>query len=279
MSTQAQLIPDERVPGDLATVPLDVFPLLLPGPAPDHSFIASVQRFGVLQPVALIRALRNEGGPQGYIVAAGRRRIKAARAAELETIPAIVFPRGWAMADVLAIVENEQRSNNPASDVRAIMELARQGASHDEICAATGLPKGTLKKRMKLVGLHSELFRAFEQGQISTSVAEAAARLGEDRQATLYEVLRTTGKLRLKDVKGVLTAQTQEATAMLPDVLFATPGADATVSGDWRKHAGALIEQALAVVPEGQKPGLEYAVQSALQEAQRFLSTALEAGA
>lgn len=98
MTQQLSLIPEKLVTPKARKVILTELPEDLMGPEPEPEFIESVRKFGILQPIGLV-----EGDP--YQVAFGRRRLRAARALELISIPALIYPQGWTPASVLTLIE------------------------------------------------------------------------------------------------------------------------------------------------------------------------------
>lgn len=226
---QISLIPEEAVKGQQEEVALSLLPLSFPGRRVTAAMKGSIARFGVIQPVLLIKA--SEGDNRGvkpderrvYWVADGRSRILNARAAGLESIPALVFSAGYSPSQVLALVANTMRSDNEVTDLLAIEELIGQGATIDQIAEATGLGKATLDKRLKLLGLIPELRAGFEAGKMASSTAEKAAGLPVAEQRELARLLAKNGRLKGKDVAAIRTTVYQASALTLPDELFGTP--------------------------------------------------------
>ena len=102
-----------------------------------RSLTASIQRRGVLQPVLVRRIGRD------LVLVAGERRWRAAKAAGLRTIPAIVRDDGADPLE-LALLENLQREHlDPLDEMEAVAELReRLGCSERELAHVTGRPRG-----------------------------------------------------------------------------------------------------------------------------------------
>ena len=83
----------------------------------------------------------------------------------------------------LTLALHASRSASPASELEAIETiLAIAGADGEtatvkQIAAQTGLSVQTVRRRVRLRSLIADLRRAFDEGRIPASVAEAAARL------------------------------------------------------------------------------------------------------
>lgn len=216
--SQPSLLPEEAVKGQQVEVELARLPSAFPGRRANGPLTESIARFGVIQPVLLI-----EVGEGAYKVADGRNRILNARAAGLETIPALAFPGDYTPAEVLALVANSQRSDNVLTDLQAIEELLGRGATLDAICQATGVNKATVEKRMKLLGLIPELRAGLEAGKMAPTTAERAAGLPLAEQQELARLLAKNGKVKGSDVATVKTTVFQGAMEGLPAELFSTP--------------------------------------------------------
>jgi len=220
------LIPTEQAEPEHRDLQLDFLPpdeeLLSDPPSPE--LIRSIREFGVLQPIIVLDK------PGAWVVAAGRRRIKAARAAGLQFIPALIYPQDWALHEVLTLVENGLRSNNRQVDVEALEGLVLRGASLADIRRATGMPVGTIKSRLKLLKLIPALRKALREGKLRESAATRAARLSPEQQQRLADDLTLNGKVTGNDVSHAAQVERDRAVTVLPPELFSV---EATL--DWRK--------------------------------------------
>ena len=83
----------------------------------------------------------------------------------------------------LALALHATRSASPASELREIEAILKSGdpdgdvATIKEIAAQTGMSVQTVRRRLRLRSLTPAIRDAFEQGRVTASVAEAAARL------------------------------------------------------------------------------------------------------
>lgn len=234
---QVQLIPSERIEGELKKLPLNAFDHFYPGRMTETDMTTSITQFGILQPVLVI-----DHGAQGFEVADGRSRILNARAAGLIYIPAIVYPAGWTSVEVLTIAANTRRHDNYVTDVLMIRELVKKGAQIKDICIATGLDKATAEKRMKLTRLIPDLFTLMEQNQLSPTLAMKIAPMSEADQNVLYQIYLKNQRLTASDVEAVRRANATSATKSLDDDMFED-------EDDQRGERGlALLRQILELV-------------------------------
>jgi ParB family chromosome partitioning protein len=132
---------------------------------------ASIRRHGVLQPVVV-----SEDGPDRYVLITGERRLRAARLAGLETVPAVIRERLEDVAQLeLALVENLQRRDlTPMEEARAFESLrAGLGLSQQEIANRVGMDRSTVANSLRLLRLPCEVQEQVESGDLSAGHARA----------------------------------------------------------------------------------------------------------
>jgi ParB family transcriptional regulator, chromosome partitioning protein len=136
----------------------------------------SIRARGVLQPV-LVRPL--VGGR--YELIAGERRWRAARIAELETIPALVRRHDDAASLELALIENMAREElNPVDEARACAALVEElGLSREEVGLRVGKSRVTVSNLIRLLELPDEALELLERGVLSEGHGRAVL-LAED---------------------------------------------------------------------------------------------------
>ncbi|MGH7256140.1 MAG: ParB/RepB/Spo0J family partition protein [Nitrospirales bacterium] len=136
----------------------------------------SVRQNGMLQPVLLRR--RGDGA---YELIAGERRLRAAKQAAMDTIPAIVRNATDQQAMELALVENLQRKDlNPMEAARAYHRLLTEfGLTQEMIALRLGKERSSVANIVRLVCLSKELQLEVETGRLSAGHAKVL--LGLDR--------------------------------------------------------------------------------------------------
>ena len=114
----------------------------------------SVSRYGVLQPI-LLRKLPDEG----YELIAGERRLRAAKAAGLPKIPALVREFGDAEVSEIALIENLQRENlSVVEEARAYQRLIKEfGLKQEELSSRLGRSRSHIANTMRLLNLPEEI--------------------------------------------------------------------------------------------------------------------------
>lgn len=137
----------------------------------------SIREFGLLQPVV---ARERELG--GYELVMGERRWRAARAAGLATIPAII--RNTSEDSLLrdALLENIHRADlNPLEEAAAYDQLlAEFGVTHEELAARLGRSRSQVTNTIRLLRLPIGVQRRVAAGVLSAGHARAL--LGLDDQ-------------------------------------------------------------------------------------------------
>jgi ParB family chromosome partitioning protein len=136
----------------------------------------SIRARGVLQPV-LVRSLA--GGR--YELIAGERRWRAARMAQLETVPAIVRRHDDAASLELALIENMAREDlNPVDEARACAALVEElGLSREEVGLRVGRSRVAVSNLIRLLELPDEALELVERGQLTEGHGRALL-LAED---------------------------------------------------------------------------------------------------
>jgi len=213
------------------------------GPEPTAQFIESVNRYGVL--ASIVVREEKEGNRKVYRIIDGRRRYRAAKAVGLDRLKANVYPPGMEFAAAMTVITNNLRSNNPAAEVEAIMELLQGGAGAREIARATGLSIGTVNKRLRLLDLPKPLFDGLRDGKIAVSTAEAATRLPVPYQKELVRKFKKEKKLVGSDVKEVRTVQIGKSAEQLGGLL-------PEVERPWASEVEVGLRELRKLIPEGE---------------------------
>jgi ParB family chromosome partitioning protein len=124
----------------------------------------SVRARGVLQPV-LVRPL--PGGR--YELVAGERRLRAAKAAGLERVPALVRSTEESEQLELALIENMARQDlNPVDAARACAALVDElGVSKEEIGRRVGRSRVAISNMVRLLELPDEVLAMLQSGELT----------------------------------------------------------------------------------------------------------------
>ena len=140
----------------------------------------SVRAHGVLQPVVVRPA-----GADRYELVAGERRWRAAQAAGLETVPAVVREVPDAVALGIAIIENIQREDlTPLEEARGVARLVEEfGMTHREVAEAVGRSRPAVSNLLRLLDLAPDVRDRLEAGELEMGHARALLALAGAAQS------------------------------------------------------------------------------------------------
>ena len=145
----------------------------------------SIKQHGVIQPVAV----RQVG--DGYELISGERRLKAAKMAQIATIPVVVHKDVSDQASLeWAMVENLQREDlDPIERAKGFqLMMKRLGLKQDQVAERVGLKRSTVTNHLRLLELTEEVQDALIQRLLSMGHARALAGVTDNsRQITLMQ--------------------------------------------------------------------------------------------
>jgi ParB family transcriptional regulator, chromosome partitioning protein len=130
---------------------------------------ASIKVSGVLQPILVRRAA------DGYELVAGERRLRAARLAGLERIPAVIKDVSDHDMMEMALIENIQREDlNPIEEAKAYLQLSEvTGLTHDQISERVGKQRVSVTNTLRLLTLPPEVQDMVSRETLSAGHARA----------------------------------------------------------------------------------------------------------
>lgn len=139
---------------------------------------ASISQFGVLQPI-IVTELADGSGT--YRIVAGERRWRAARAAGLGEIPAIIFSGDELAAAQVSLVENIQRRDLSAvEEALAFRDLIeRFGLTQDEVADKVGKSRPAVTNSLRLLELPDAVLEMISDGRLSMGHARAILGLND----------------------------------------------------------------------------------------------------
>lgn len=138
---------------------------------------SSISLQGVLQPIVVRR--RSEGG---FELIAGERRWRAARAAGVATLPAVVRDVEDKESLLLGLVENVARENLSAvEEARAYASLVDEfELSLGEVADRVGRSKSAVSNRLRLLELPEDVLWMLARGDLTEGHARAVLSLPDD---------------------------------------------------------------------------------------------------
>lgn len=134
-----------------------------------HELANSIEANGIIQPLIV----RRKG--DRYELIAGERRLRAAKIANLDHVPAIVQDYADDRLLEIALVENIQREDlNPIETAQALERLAREmNLSHEEIASRTGKDRTTITNLIRLLRLPQGVQLLLAERRLSMGHARA----------------------------------------------------------------------------------------------------------
>jgi len=142
---------------------------------------ASIAAFGVLVPVIV----RERG--DGYELIAGERRLRAARAAGLETIPALVRAADDRESLEVAIIENLQRENlDPLEEAMGFAHLVETyGFTQEQVAERVGRSRPAIANALRLLSLSDTIKALVRDGALTAGHARAILAFPPERRETM----------------------------------------------------------------------------------------------
>jgi ParB family transcriptional regulator, chromosome partitioning protein len=169
--------PASEISGFIANLPIDQ---IQPNPHQPRATIKpediigladSIREYGVIEP--LIVANSHEAPAGHYQLVAGERRWRAAKLAQLKTIPVIVKDLSNQQLLELAIIENIQRKDlNPIEEATALSMLyTKYRIKLEDLAKKVGKEASTISNKMRLL----KLPKPVQQGMLEDKITEGHA--------------------------------------------------------------------------------------------------------
>jgi len=143
------------------------------------SLAESIRQHGVIQPILVTETI------DGYMLVAGERRVRAARIAGLDRVPAIVRQLADRQQLELALVENLQREDlDPMEAARAYRQLMDEFSfTQEDLATRVGRARSTVANTLRLLELHPAVQDAIAASLITEGHARALGGLPPEVQA------------------------------------------------------------------------------------------------
>jgi ParB family chromosome partitioning protein len=194
---------------------------------------ASIRLHGLLQPIVVRRI------PGGFELIAGERRLRAARHAGLEEIPAIVRESDERARMELALVENLQREDlNPLEEAEAFRALMDEyGLTQDDVAQRVGKSRPAVANALRLLGLPEEVKSRLRAGELGAGHARAVLSVpGREAQVALAREIAERG-LPKSEAERLAAQQRIRPAASRPRGKAGRPGSS---DPNWRAVADSL---------------------------------------
>ncbi|PWU70075.1 ParB/RepB/Spo0J family partition protein [Gracilibacillus dipsosauri] len=160
----------------------------------------SILLHGILQPLIVRKSIK------GYEIVVGERRYRAAKEANLETIPAIVKDLSDEQMMELALLENIQREDlTPIEEANAYDRLINElGITQETLAQRLGKSRSHIANLIRLLSLPDEIIAKINNGAISMGHGRALLGL-KDKEKLIPLVNKiTTEKLNVRQVESLI---------------------------------------------------------------------------
>jgi ParB family chromosome partitioning protein len=205
--------------GELRELPVEVIkpnpnqPRTKIDPESLAALTSSIEANGVVQPL-LVRPL-----PDGsYELIAGERRWRAAQAAGLTKVPAVVRDQELAERLQVALIENMVREDlNPVDEARACAALVDElGLSREDLARRVGRSRPAVSNLIRLLDLPDEALELLEAGELSEGHGRALlAATGNDvRRRLARDAVRAGWSVRETEERAKLAGQPKKRTGV-----------------------------------------------------------------
>lgn len=134
-----------------------------------NELAGSIKQYGVLQPLLVQKS------GSFYEIIAGERRWRAAKAAGLKEVPAVLKEYSRQEAMEISLIENVQRADlNPIEEALAYQKLIREfDLTQEEIAASVAKSRVAITNTMRLLKLDEQIQNMLIQGVITSGHARA----------------------------------------------------------------------------------------------------------
>lgn len=138
----------------------------------------SIKSYGILQPINVRRV-----GDRNYELVAGERRLRAAKIAGLEKIPAMVIEIVEQDSAIIALIENLQREDlNFLDEAEGYQSLIKDhGLTQEELARKVGKNQSTIANKLRLLRLPDEIKISLLKHNLTERHARALLRIPDEK--------------------------------------------------------------------------------------------------
>ena len=139
---------------------------------------SSIEIYGIIQPIVV----RRQG--KDYEIVAGERRWRAAKVANLKTVPCIVIEADQFKAKKLALIENIQREDlNPIEEAHAFQGLVEgHQLTQEEVAEVIGKSRSYVANSLRLLNLDRETRTYIAEGKITSGHGRALLGIEDEEE-------------------------------------------------------------------------------------------------
>ena len=167
----------------------------------------SIETHGVIQPLTVRRLSTGY-----YQIIAGERRWRAAKAAGLTDIPAVIIEADDRKVMEIGLIENLQREDlNPAEEARGFKVLLEEyGLTQEQLAQRMGKSRPAVANTLRLLALPDEIMAMLEEGTISAGHARAILPLPSPEEQIACAKKVIDGQLSVRQTEALVKALSRQ---------------------------------------------------------------------
>lgn len=159
---------------------------------------SSIKVHGILQPLILVK--KDDGT---YMIVAGERRYRAAKALGFKTIPAIVKELPDEMVREISLIENLQREDlNAIEEAEALQDLVKlNGYTQEQLAERIGKARSSVANTMRLLQLSEEVKSLVRADRLSPGHARALISVTEVEDQCDFAYSAADGSMTVRELE------------------------------------------------------------------------------
>lgn len=157
----------------------------------------SIRVQGVISPIILVKR------DDKYMIVAGERRYRAAKAVGLNTIPAMVKQIDERMIREISLIENLQRENlNAIEEAEAVAELMKlNGYTQEQLAQRLGKARSSVANTVRLLALEEEVKSLVRQDRLSAGHARALIPISDRETQIDFAYQAADGEMSVRELE------------------------------------------------------------------------------
>ena len=210
----------------------------------------SIEVHGVIQPLTVRRLSTGY-----YQIIAGERRWRAAKAAGLSEIPAVIIEADDRKVMEIGLIENLQREDlNPAEEARGYKVLLEEyGLTQEQLAQRMGKSRPAVANTLRLLALPEELMGLLEDGTLSAGHARAILPLPSPEAQIACAKKVVEGQLSVRQTEALVKALSRQPKekpkSELPDLSL--------YLGELEKDLSGTLGRKVKIAHKGKKGKIE----------------------
>lgn len=176
----------------------------------------SIKEHGVLQPI-LVTSRDDK-----YMIIAGERRFRAAKAAGLTVIPALIRELNDEQVMEIALIENVQRDDlSPIEEAKAYEQLQKRfGYTQERLAQRMGKSRSAIANNMRLLALPADVQQMVEDGKLTVGHVRPllSVNLPEWQSEFAHEIYQS--QLSVREVEKMVKTIVERGTVDITKTLY-----------------------------------------------------------